>query len=176
MAAKIALEVTTPDGVALHMDVDELTVPSVEGEFGVLPGHLPVLAGLKTGLLKAIAGGETHEFAIGPGFAQIADERASVLTDHFVAKSDVDPIIARKELKEAEEELAAMGASTPETELFPAIARARWAAVRLELYGDPPPATIMMALETRLLSHEEYSQASAAEGAARAEQEGSAQA
>lgn len=157
MASPIQLEITTPEGVRLKASADELTIPSVQGEFGVLPGHLPVLAGLKTGIVRVRANGETKSYAVGPGFAQISGDRASILTDKFLAQGDVDPIVARKELKEAEEALAQASTSTQEADLLPAIARARWAAVRLELYGDPPPATMVMALETRLLGHEDYS-------------------
>ena len=47
----IQLEIVTPTGVALRQKVDDVTAPSVAGEFGVLPGHLPVLAALRTGLV-----------------------------------------------------------------------------------------------------------------------------
>jgi len=49
---KIRLEVVTPEGLALNADVDEFTSPSVQGQFGVLPGHLPLLAALRTGVVS----------------------------------------------------------------------------------------------------------------------------
>ena len=49
MSDTIRLEIVTPRGRALLASVDEVTAPSVEGEFGVLPGHLPLLAALRTG-------------------------------------------------------------------------------------------------------------------------------
>ncbi|MCK6590794.1 MAG: ATP synthase F1 subunit epsilon, partial [Polyangiaceae bacterium] len=50
-AETILLEIVTPTGVALKERVNEVTAPSVAGEFGVLPGHLPLLAALRTGLV-----------------------------------------------------------------------------------------------------------------------------
>ena len=47
MADKIELEIVTPKGRALAESVDEVTAPSVQGEFGVLPGHLPMVAALR---------------------------------------------------------------------------------------------------------------------------------
>jgi F-type H+-transporting ATPase subunit epsilon len=156
MAAKIALEIVTPEGVQFKDQVDEFTAPSVQGEFGVLPGHRPLLAGLRTGIVRYVKGGESHAVAVGPGFAKIEGDSANLMTSHFVAKGDIDPIVARKELKEAEEKLSAMSDATEETLHMGAVAEARWAAVRLELYGDPPPATVVLAHEMRVLGHEDY--------------------
>ncbi|HSC86389.1 MAG TPA: ATP synthase F1 subunit epsilon [Polyangiaceae bacterium] len=157
MAGKISLEIVTPDGVQLSLDVDEFTAPSVEGEFGVLPGHRPLLAGLRTGIVRYQVGGESHAVAVGPGFVKLQGEEARLLTDSFADQASVDPVVARKELKEAEEKLTVLSVASAQDELAKAIKAARWAAVRLELYGDPPPATVVIAHETRLLGHEDYS-------------------
>ena len=47
--AQFHLEIVTPEGVQLSEDIDELTAPSVDGQFGVLPGHRPMIAALATG-------------------------------------------------------------------------------------------------------------------------------
>jgi len=166
MAAKISLEIVTPVGVQLQVEVDEFTAPSVEGEFGVLPGHRPLLAGLRTGIVRYQAGGESHAIAVGPGFAKIENDTAQMLTDNFLKKEDVDPIVARRDLKESEEALAALPAAANDEQQASAIKAARWAAIRLELYGDPPPATVIIAHETRLLGHEDYSALAAKKDAA----------
>jgi F-type H+-transporting ATPase subunit epsilon len=157
MAAKISLEIVTPEGVQLSRDVDEFTAPSVEGEFGVLPGHRPLLAGLRTGIVRYQVGGDSFAVAVGPGFAKVQDDTAQLLTDSFVKKEEVDAVVARKDLKEAEEKLATLSPESDTAEMAPVVKAARWAAVRLELYGDPPPATVIIAQETRLLGHEDYS-------------------
>lgn len=159
MAAKISLEIVTPEGVQFKDQVDEFTAPSVQGEFGVLPGHRPLLAGLRSGIVRFVKGGESFAVAVGPGFAKVSEDSANLMTSHFMAKDAVDPIVARKELKDAEEELAALTDASNEGAQLAAIAAARWAAVRLELYGDPPPPTAILGHEIRVLGHEDYGDA-----------------
>ncbi|MCH2108473.1 MAG: ATP synthase F1 subunit epsilon [Polyangiaceae bacterium] len=156
MARKIQLRIITPEGPKLQKEVDEFTAPSVQGEFGVLPEHRPLLAGLKTGILRYTEGSHEESVAVGPGFVKIAEGQAEVLTDHFIAKEDVDAVVARKDLKEADEALNQLSSDATESERAVAIAAARWAATRLELYGDPPPATILLTHEMKLLAHEDY--------------------
>jgi F-type H+-transporting ATPase subunit epsilon len=162
MAGTIQLEIVTPEGVRLQTDVEELTAPSVKGEFGILPEHRPLLAALRTGIVTYRTGGDTTSVAIGPGFAKVVDDKAVILTDKFITKPDVDPIVARKDLKEADEALNTVGDQpldeSASGSLPKLIADLRWAAVRLELYGDPPPPTVVMAHEMRLMGHEDYAQ------------------
>ncbi len=66
MADSIALEIVTPDGVKLSENVSELTATSVDGEFGVLPSHRPMLAALTTGIVTYVKNGEKHSVAVGP--------------------------------------------------------------------------------------------------------------
>jgi F-type H+-transporting ATPase subunit epsilon len=157
MARRIQLEVTTPEGVRLATEVDEVTLPSVHGEFGVLPEHRPLLAGLRSGIVSYVDGKQVQVVAIGPGFARVAEDKVSILTVHFMKKDEVDPIVARKDLKETEHELSALAESAPEESRLRLVAAVRWAAVRLELYGDPPPPTMLLGLEVPLLGHEDYS-------------------
>jgi F-type H+-transporting ATPase subunit epsilon len=156
MAKSIHLEVTTPEGVRLATEVDEVTLPSVSGEFGVLPEHRPLLAGLRSGLVSYSSEKQQHVVAIGPGFARVAEDKVSILTVHFMKKDEVDPIVARKDLKETEQELSALTESAPEEARLRLVAAVRWAAVRLELYGDPPPPTMLLGHEVPLLGHEDY--------------------
>jgi F-type H+-transporting ATPase subunit epsilon len=159
MKSKIHLEIVTPEGVKFAQEVDGFTAPSVQGEFGVLPSHRPLLAGLKTGIVSYEQEGEIRKFAIGPGFARVAEDRANLITDRFVASGDVDPVVARKDLKEAQDALDALSSDASKEAEAELIASSRWAAVRLELYGDPPPATVVMEHEMRLLGHENYDKA-----------------
>lgn len=161
--AQIEVTVTTPQGVELKAQADELTLPSVDGEIGILPGHLPLLAGIKTGLLRLQSRDETKVFAVGPGFLQLTDDKASILALRFLKKADVDPVVCRKELKEAEAELRSLGGGggsydSPATRevMREAVSKARWAAVCLELYGDTPSPTLIFEPETHLLGYEDF--------------------
>src|SRR5580700_4479715 len=106
MADKIQLEIVTPRGRALKASVDEATAPSVNGEFGVLPGHLPLLAALQTGLVSYRQGSETKKCAIGPGFAEAGPSKLVIITDQFIEREQIDPVLVRKALSEVQERMA----------------------------------------------------------------------
>lgn len=150
--ANVELEIVTPEGVMLSASVSEFTAPSADGEFGVLPSHRPLLAALKTGIVRFTENGEQRSVAVGPGFVEVIDDRAVLLTQKFTRQEDVDPVRARRDLKNAEEALEKFeGTEGEQNEL---IAKSLWAAARLELYGDPPPPTIRVTHELGHLGHE----------------------
>jgi F-type H+-transporting ATPase subunit epsilon len=112
------LSVTTPRGALVDMDVEEVTAPGELGEFGVLPGHVPLMSALKPGVLWYKGKDRSGVLAIGQGFLQVAplpqaDDRAGgrdrvlVLVDQAVTAKDVDRASAEKDLAAAERELAA---------------------------------------------------------------------
>ncbi len=150
-ANKILLEIVTPKGRALSETVDEVTAPSVAGEFGVMPGHLPLLAALRTGLVSYRIGNDTKRVAVGTGFAEAGANKLLILTDEYVEREKIDPVIVRKELAEVQAQIAKAenaayvmeGKPSPELEQRNAlIRRENWLAAQLELYGDPAPATM----------------------------------
>lgn len=96
----IHLEVVTRTGVALRAEVEEVQAPSVHGEFGVLPGHLPLLAALRSGILAWRNKGAVTRAVIGPGFAEAGPEKVLVLTEHFVQEDDIDPEATRRALED----------------------------------------------------------------------------
>jgi len=108
----------------------------------VLPGHRPMLAALKTGIVRFRNGGKEVEVAVGPGFVEIFEDRAVVLTRSFCEKDDIDPVRVRLELKEADEALADFKGEPGSAEYIDLVAKELWAAARLALYGDPPPPTV----------------------------------
>jgi F-type H+-transporting ATPase subunit epsilon len=153
-ADKIQLEIVTPKGRALSVVADEVTAPSVDGEFGVMPGHLPLLAALRTGIVSYRAGSDTKKVAVGPGFAEAGPNKVAILTDEYCEREHVDPVVVRKELGEVQSQIQRLENApretgyTGEAELLVLVQRENWLAVQLELYGDPPPPTMRM--------HEEF--------------------
>jgi F-type H+-transporting ATPase subunit epsilon len=141
MAETIALQIVTPDGVRLNEDVLELTAPSVNGEFGVLPGHRPLLAALKTGIVSFRQRDGEDRVAVGAGFVEILENRAVLLTQNFCRKADIDPVRVRLDLKEADEALDKYEGDLSAPAYVELVAKELWAAAQLELYGDAPPAT-----------------------------------
>jgi F-type H+-transporting ATPase subunit epsilon len=113
----IALEIVTPAGVQLRAQVNELTAPSVAGEFGVLPGHLPVLAALRTGIVT---------------YKQNAKEN----------REDVDVVRVRRRLKEVDDELDHWTGELTDPRRAELIEEEQWLATELELIGDPPPPMV----------------------------------
>jgi F-type H+-transporting ATPase subunit epsilon len=118
-----------------------------------------MLAALKTGIVRYTEDGEKESVAVGPGFVEVIDDRAVLLTRRFMRKAEVDPVIARRDLKQADDALSHFeGTEAEEHEL---IAASLWAAARLELYGDPPPPTVRLTQELVHLGHDRFGDYSA---------------
>jgi F-type H+-transporting ATPase subunit epsilon len=143
MAAEtILLEIVTPTGVALREHVTEMTAPSVAGEFGVLPGHLPVLAALRTGLVSYRKDGQEGHIAVHHGFAEVVHDVALLLTERFMKKDDVDVVRVRLRLKEVDAELDHWQGDLTDPRRRELIEEEQWLAAQLELVGDPPVPTV----------------------------------
>lgn len=147
MADKIELEIVTPKGRALQASVDEVTAPSVQGEFGVLPGHLPMVAALRPGIVSYKQGNDTKKVAVGSGFAEAGQNKVLILSDEYAERQNIDPVVIRKELAELKPKLekvleSASTSAEAEAEKKSLIDQENWLATQLELYGDPPPATM----------------------------------
>jgi F-type H+-transporting ATPase subunit epsilon len=153
----IALEIITPEGVVVRESVQELTVPGVTGEFGVLPGHRRLMAAVRTGIVAYVKDNQPYRCATGAGFAEVADDRVALLVERHIVKDRVDPVRARLELSESTEALEAFGGETASAEHGELVSRQLWAAAQLELYGDPPPPTFRVFAELEARPRESYS-------------------
>src|SRR5262245_35250314 len=147
MSDKIELEIVTPKGRALAATVDEVTAPSVQGEFGVLPGHLPVVASLRTGIVTYRQGAESKKVAVGTGFAEAGQNKLLILAEEYAERQNIDPVLVRKELAEVEaklEKVISQSEMTPEleSEKKHLIERENWLAAQFELYGDSLSVTM----------------------------------
>ncbi len=154
----IELHVITPEGAQLKTNVDELTAPSVDGDFGVLPGHRPLIAALRTGIVTFRKGNVQEQVAVGPGFAQVANDRVLLLTHSYCKTEDVDIAAARDELREADAALLGFAGEPGSPEHGILIRRERWAATRLELGGEPPPPTVHTVYEFETFAHGNYAE------------------
>ncbi len=146
---KVGLEIVTPKGRALTFEADEVNAPSTDGEFGVLPGHLPTLASLRAGIVSYRDGAEWKRCAVGAGFVEVASDRVLLLTDEFTERPAIDPVVVRKELADVQADIQKTEAQASDPTATVAVARLRglierenWLAAQLELYGDPPPPTM----------------------------------
>jgi F-type H+-transporting ATPase subunit epsilon len=101
-----SVSVVTPEGAAFDGDAEMIIVPGAAGEIGVLARHAPLVALLKAGSTRVHMGdGEIKEFATGPGFFQVLEDRAIALVDDAVTADAIDVAVAQRRLDEAQAEL-----------------------------------------------------------------------
>ncbi len=100
---KLLLEIVTPQGLVFSSEVDEVTASGSEGEFGVLPGHVPFITTLKIGMLTCKKGNETLIFFVNWGYAEIGPDKVIVLADSAEKSDEIDVERAREAMKRAEE-------------------------------------------------------------------------
>ena len=101
----IELQVVTPERMLVHEQVDEVEVPGIDGYFGVLPGHTPLLAALSVGELWYRKGQEKTYLSIVHGFAEILPDRVTILAQLAERAEDIDIERAEAARKRASERL-----------------------------------------------------------------------
>ena len=102
------MSLVTPEGSAFEGDVEMLVVPGADGEIGVLARHAPLIALLNAGSTRVYrdrSSGEVLEFATGPGFFKVEQDRALALVDDAVEAREIDDARAQAQLEEARAEL-----------------------------------------------------------------------
>jgi F-type H+-transporting ATPase subunit epsilon len=130
LPTKLTLEIVTPDRALLREEVDEVVLPGSQGEFGVLPGHTPLLSTLKIGELWYRQGPERHYLAIAFGFVEVLPDRVTVLAQVGERAQEIDVQRAERAKQRAEQRLAQ---AQPQPQLTPIdfdIERARIALMK----------------------------------------------
>jgi F-type H+-transporting ATPase subunit epsilon len=102
---KLLLEIVTPQGLVFSGRVDEVTANGIEGEFGVLPGHVPFVTTLNIGILTCRKGKEIKHFFVNWGYAEVGPEKVLILADSAERSEEIDIERAREAMKRAEERL-----------------------------------------------------------------------
>jgi len=105
MANKILLEVVTPDRLLVSKEVDVVVATGVDGEFGVLYGHVPFLATLDIGELRYRDGNEVEYLAVAGGFAEVTGKKITVLAEAAELAEEIDVQRAEKARERAERRL-----------------------------------------------------------------------
>lgn len=106
MADKILLEVVTPERKVLSERVDIVVAPGTEGEFGVLPNHVPFLSTLKVGELRYRSGSASRHIAIMGGYAEVLPDRVTVLSPAAEEATEIDVVRAKAARERAERRIA----------------------------------------------------------------------
>jgi F-type H+-transporting ATPase subunit epsilon len=109
MAEKLTLEVITPERKVLSQAVDEVVVPGMDGELGILPDHTPLISRLQTGVLSFRAGTERQLLHVSGGFVEVLPGHVSVLSDVAERPEEIDLERAQRARERAERRLATLG-------------------------------------------------------------------
>ena len=105
MSEKFSVEIITPDKSILKSDAIEVTIPSFEGEMGILKDHIPIISFLKPGIIKVISGSEEHNFYVEDGIVEFKDNTLSILTSSIFDIKNANKKHVSDEIQEAEKEL-----------------------------------------------------------------------
>ena len=100
------LELVSPERLLFSGEVEQVDVPSAEGDFGVLAGHAPLVALLRPGILTIINGAERQRIVVFGGFVEVSPTGMTVLADTAVPVDDFDTAALAAAIKDAEEEIA----------------------------------------------------------------------
>ena len=107
MAEKeLLLEVVTPDRLVLATEADVVVCPGVEGQFGVLPGHIPFLSALEIGEMYYRKGGQIEYLAVSGGFAEVTGEKVTIVAESAEKGREIDLERAKRAQERAEKRLA----------------------------------------------------------------------
>ena len=112
--SKLHLVVVTRERKIVETDVDEVILPAYDGEIGVLPGHTPLLAMLKVGIMRYRAGGKTSSLVLTWGFAEVLPDRVIVMAETARLPAEIDAAAAEQARREAEKEMADLSSHDPE--------------------------------------------------------------
>jgi F-type H+-transporting ATPase subunit epsilon len=108
MAEKqLLLEVVTPDRLVLSTEADVVVCPGVEGQFGVLYGHIPFLSALDIGEMYYRLGGKTEYLCVSGGFAEVTGTKVTIVAEAAERSCDIDTERVRRALERAQKRLAA---------------------------------------------------------------------
>lgn len=103
----IALHIVTPDQ-SFTNEVDEVSLPGAEGDFGVLPGHTPFFTAIRTGQMWYRKGAEKHYLAVSTGFVEVLPGKVTVIAQVAERAEDLDQARAEAGMRRAEEMLGPM--------------------------------------------------------------------
>ena len=117
MAEKIKLEVVTPERSVLEEPVEMVTVPGLNGELGILPGHTPLISQVRTGVLTYVQDGKSSQLHVSGGFVEVRDDHVSVLAEVAERPEEIDVASARSSRERLEKQLSGWTGSEDDLEL-----------------------------------------------------------
>jgi F-type H+-transporting ATPase subunit epsilon len=104
--ATFHFDLVSPEKLAFSGEVDQVDVPGVEGDFGVLAGHTPVVAAIRPGILTVTSGGTHQKIIVLGGLAEVSENGLTVLADVATSMQELDRERFADKIAEMEEKLA----------------------------------------------------------------------
>lgn len=130
---KLQLEIVTPDRIVISTEADYVSLPGVEGDFGVLPDHIPYFAALRVACMHYEADGKTAWVCVTGGFAEVLDNRVRLLVDTAEPADEIDENRAEAAFRRAQSRLEqAKQQATSNVNIMRAEAALRRAIARLQ--------------------------------------------
>jgi F-type H+-transporting ATPase subunit epsilon len=128
----LGVNLVTPRGVVAHTDADSVQAPGENGEFELLPGHVPMLTALRPGVLT-IGNKQRARYAVSSGYLRVDPSGiVEILVEQAQPAGDVDAEVAKKDLAAAEAELAKWGDKPLDGDYVNVQQRAGWARARID--------------------------------------------
>ena len=135
---KFDISLVTPEGPAFEGEAEMIVVPGAAGEIGVLARHAPLIATLKAGSTRVYldrSADEVREYATGPGFFKVEQDRAIALVDDAVLANEIDDARARAQLETAQKELELVERGESSADRWQLEQRIKHAENQLEVSG-----------------------------------------
>jgi F-type H+-transporting ATPase subunit epsilon len=129
---RLFLEIVTPEKIVVSQEVDSVVAPGTDGEFGVLPGHIHFLTGIVPGELRYNTDTGKESMAVTTGFAEVSNDKVSILVDAAEKTSEIDVERARQAMERARERLG-KDRTTEDIDHLRAEAALRRAIVRIRI-------------------------------------------
>jgi F-type H+-transporting ATPase subunit epsilon len=134
----VQFELVSPEKLMLSDDVEMVVVPGVDGDFGVLPGHTPMISTVRPGVIHVFESGSVKSrIFVAGGFAEVTAERCTVLAEEAVPLDEIDRAGVEKDLQDANEDIRDAGGDAAQmglAEARAATARAKLASLDNRVY------------------------------------------
>jgi F-type H+-transporting ATPase subunit epsilon len=104
--AALHFEFVSPEAVLFSGDVDQVDLPGIEGDLGVLPGHAPMVTLLRPGIVTIMREGRREPVVVVGGFAEMGPSGLTVLADRAGAREDFDLELLADDIRDTEEDIA----------------------------------------------------------------------
>ena len=103
---QLNLEIVSPEKLVTAKSVEMIVISGTEGDFGVLPGHAPVVSSIRPGLLEIHENNNVEKFFVTGGFVEVLENKVSILANEISKIDEIDIVVVENEIKDLKEKLS----------------------------------------------------------------------